>query len=102
MLLYGPAEAPDSQKIAYPTYKSEVVSSIRLRPIFKHALRSLKYKDGPPYFKIEGIAALPGKILLIGIREIGNSYKDFEYTVTVIGAHYEIVNNQFFFKVLVK
>lgn len=98
LLIFGPASAPDSQKIAYPTYKSTGISSARLRPIFRHALRSLKYKDGPAYFKIEGIAALPGKILLFGIREVGNNYNDFDYTVTIIGAHYEIIDNVFFFK----
>jgi hypothetical protein len=98
MLIYGSATATDSQKIAYPTYNSKVVSSIRLRPVFQHALRSLKYKDGPEYFKIEGIAALPNKVLLFGIREMGNSPNDFETTVTIIGAHYDIINGQFFFK----
>jgi hypothetical protein len=98
VLIYGESSQSDSQKIAYPTYKTTGISSLRLRPIFRHALRSLKYKDGPPYFKIEGLATLPGNIILFGIREIGTGYTDFDYTVTIIGAHYGIKNNIFYFE----
>ena len=40
-------------------------------------------KEGPPYFKISGLAALPNNILLIGVREIGydkdNNENPFNY-----------------------
>ena len=34
---------------------------------------------GPPYFKVEGMAYLPGGTILFGIRETGARYDDFNY-----------------------
>jgi len=96
-LLYNDLDSTEGEKIAYPFVRNGVESSLLMRYQIRKSLSNAKYRTGPPYFKVEGIAALPEKILLLGIREIGNSYSDFEYTITIIGAHYEITDGNFYF-----
>ncbi len=72
------------------TLREGYVSSLPLRKKIKKALKSKIYPDGPPYFKVEAIAAIPGNRLLIGIRAMGKSYKKFNYTITIIGATYAL------------
>jgi len=43
-----------------------------------------------PYFKVEGLAAIPGDALLFGIREAGKDYKHFAYTVRIISVPYMV------------
>ena len=47
-----------------------------------------------PYFKVEGLAVLPGNRLVFGIRERGTSFKDFQYTMTLIEATYHVDNGR--------
>ena len=98
MLLYAETDSNKEEKVAYPTLRNNFVSSLNLKLMLRKALANIKYQKGPGYFKIEGIAALPGNVLLFGIREMGNTYMDFEYTVKIVGAHYEIFEGKFYFK----
>jgi hypothetical protein len=41
-----------------------------------------------PYFKVEGLAAVPGNKLLFGIRELGAKYDDFNYAVKILSVPY--------------
>ncbi|MCW3091937.1 MAG: hypothetical protein JWP81_3006 [Ferruginibacter sp.] len=71
-----------------------IKSSKRLRKLFLNALKTSDYPNGPPYFKIEGICALPDSVILFGIREIGKSFEDPEYTFIVLSSKYHLVNGK--------
>jgi hypothetical protein len=89
-LLYWPLGRVDRAAIANPTSNGDVVSSVSLRPHFIDALKSDKYPSGPPYFKIEGLVALPNRELWFGIREVGPDYEHPDYTVTILKAAYSM------------
>lgn len=99
MLLYIPlgngVEA--EEKVAYPVRSGNIISSLPIKKMIRKALKTKYYPNGPEYFKISGIVALPNNQLLFGIREIGRSWKDFTYSVTFIGAEYDFVDGKFFF-----
>jgi len=84
-------------EIAYPEqgHRGGEISSLPLRKKIKAALKSKIYPNGPTYFKVEALAALPNQWLLIGIREMGKSYEDFDYTITILGAKYSFVDGDF-------
>ncbi len=48
---------------------------------------------GVSYFKIEGLAAIPNNVLLFGVREMGKSYKDFDYVIHIVSVSYEITDS---------
>jgi hypothetical protein len=87
-LLYWPIGHVDQAAIANPTSNGNVVSSVSLRPHFTAALKSGKYPSGPPYFKIEGLVAMPNRELWFGVREVGPDYEHPDYTVTILKASY--------------
>lgn len=68
MLLFWPAGEPDKVMTVYPPLKVEIPS---------------------PYFKVEGLAVLPEKTLLFGIREVGKTYKKFNYTIQLVSVSYQ-------------
>ena len=96
-LLYKNLGGNDVEHIAYYTKRNGVESSLRLRKMIKNALKSKLYKTGPPYFKIAGLAAIPGNIMLFGIREIGSSVKNYQYTFMIVGGKYDIIDGEFMF-----
>ena len=98
ILLYKKLGANKDEKIAYLTERDGISSSLIMRKMIRKALRTRKFKEGPPYFKISGLAALPNNILLIGVREIGYDKDNNEYSMTIIGASYDIVDEEFYFK----
>ena len=65
---------------------------MNLRRKLSRALKSKEYPNGPAYFKIEGLTAIPGGRLLFGIREIGRTYKDFDYVIKIIEVGYSFFN----------
>lgn len=89
-LIYWPTDDITGARIAHPTIHNGVTSSLSLRSHFAEALKSAKYPEGPPYFKIEGLAALPNRELLFGIREIGVDYEHPEFTFVVLKASYTV------------
>lgn len=93
-LLYWAVAAPNDVRIVHPTSNQGVVSSISLRRRFEEAMRSPTFPKGPPYFKIEGLAVLPGNRLVFGVREIGTHYETFEYAVSLIEVRYSIKNGE--------
>lgn len=62
----------------------EPPTSVSLRLPIQKALSNEAFPDGPPYFKIEGIASLPKHRLLFGVREIGQDYSNFNYTLQIL------------------
>ena len=86
VLLAWPADKPHQAKVIEPSSHDGITSSMDLR-------KRLERHLGMPYFKIEGLAMLPGNRLLFGIRELGNNYKDFRYRVLILEVAYAIDGN---------
>ncbi|UYG09721.1 hypothetical protein [Halomonas sp. M4R1S46] len=86
-LLIWPLGRPDEVQVVDPDPRDGVEGSLELR-------RKLDAAIGFPYYKIEGLAAVPGDhgdgLLLFGVREQGNAHDDFHYVSRVVGAHYQI------------
>jgi hypothetical protein len=70
-------------------------NSIPLRSCLARALANKEYPSGVPYFKIEGLAIIPGQRILFGVREWGAHYRTFEYSVKIISASYQLDAHQF-------
>lgn len=88
--LFWNHNTPHEVHVAYRVERDGVVSSLPLRKQFAKALANEKYPDGPPYFKIEGLSALPGNRLVFGVREVGESYEDFEFKVIMLATNYKV------------
>lgn len=86
-LLIWPLGEPDKVQVVDPDPRDGVEGSLELRNKLNHVI-------GFPYYKIEGLATIPGErgdgLLLFGIREQGQAHDDFAYVSRVVGAHYEI------------
>ncbi|MCL7940470.1 hypothetical protein M8009_09185 [Halomonas sp. ATCH28] len=86
-LLIWPLGEPDKVQVVDPDPRDGVEGSLELRRKLDHAI-------GFPYYKIEGLAAIPGErgdgLLLFGVREQGRTHDDFAYVSRLVGAHYEI------------
>lgn len=65
------------------------VSSLSIRAMLKDAI-------GYPYFKIEGLASIPGNRLLLGVREVGQTYKEPVPVIKVYVLNYHIKNDEYF------
>ena len=95
--LFWSVRAPTDVRVAYRVERQGVVSSLPLREKFTRALADSQYPDGPPYFKIEGLAALPRDRLIFGVREVGESYEDFDFKYIVLVTKYEVRPNGLLF-----
>ncbi len=69
-------------------------TSVSYRDAISKVLVSDSFKDGMPYFKLEGIAATKDKIYW-GVREEGKKYDDFNYKTKIITVSYKIENEKF-------
>ena len=63
-------------------------TSVSFRDIFKNLLTT-HFQTDASYFKIEGLTTIPGDTLLIGVREIGETYLNYTYTTTILCAKYK-------------
>lgn len=63
-------------------------TSVGLRELLRPHLPTAAFPEGAPYFKIEGLAAAPGRRLLFGVRELGASYRMFRYAVIILEARW--------------
>lgn len=86
VLLAWPANEPERAQMIASETRDGITSSLPLR-------RALQSHLGVPYFKIEGLMALPGNRLIFGVREAGRSHTDFEYRIQFVEALY-IVDTQ--------
>lgn len=82
-LLIWPAGHPAQARIVAPRVRDGIVSSAGLRTLFLDHLKT-------PYFKIEGLMALPERRLVFGIRETGRRYDDFSYRILMLDIRYRI------------
>lgn len=89
-LLIWPVGHPEKVSVVSPSTNNGITGSVSLRQKFSSALKNDRYPDGMPYFKVEGLAATPGDTLLIGIREAGKAYDDFDYAIILIAVSYTI------------
>lgn len=90
--------ADDRAQIVSPTTADGTTSSVSLRNAIEGALSAHHGGKAFPYFKIEGLAALPKQKLLFGVRERGNKYDDFDYAIDLIQVSYRIENDQIVLK----
>jgi hypothetical protein len=82
-MLAWPVGEPEQASIIAAVSRDGVTSSSGLRERFVRHL-------GQPYFKIEGLMALPNQRLVFGIRETGASHKKFQYRILLVEVHYFI------------
>ncbi|MFC3283301.1 hypothetical protein [Litchfieldella rifensis] len=86
-LLIWPLGEPNQVQVVDPDPRDGVEGSLELRAKLDGAI-------GAPYYKIEGLAAIPGDrgdgLLLFGVREQGAAHDDFDYVCRVVGAHYRV------------
>ncbi|GHB32396.1 hypothetical protein [Salinicola rhizosphaerae] len=94
-LLIWPIGEPDRVQVVDPDPRDGVEGSLELR-------RKLDEAIGLPYYKIEGLAAVPSQpdlatpsdgLLLFGVREQGQDHENFEYVCRVVGAHYRVTDS---------
>ncbi|QTA85446.1 YbhB/YbcL family Raf kinase inhibitor-like protein [Desulfonema magnum] len=93
-ILIWPSGSPDAVKVVSPSATDGVTSSVSLRKKLSAALTTAQFPEGVPYFKIEGLAAIPGNKLLFGIRELGENYSIFDYAVKIVSVSYEITDGE--------
>lgn len=70
--------------------RSQKTNTIPLRRCIQKALQTQAEPQGAPYFKIEGLVALPGNRLLLGVRERGKRYTQAKSVVQLISVPYHI------------
>lgn len=93
-LLFWPMNQPDKVKVVSPVITDAVKSSVVLREKLSKAIKTSQYPEGAPYFKIEGLAALPPNRLLFGVREIGRSFQDYQFSMLIIAVSFTIENEE--------
>lgn len=93
-LLCWKKDHEDAAKVVSATERNGVVSSVSLRKKISDSLKNQRFPKGPPYFKIEGLACLPDNRLLFGVREVGETYEKFDYTIQLVSVSYQIRNNE--------
>ena len=77
------------EKVQVIEPSGEPETSVRLRIPIQKVLINEAFPDGAPYFKIEAIACLPDYRLLFGVREIGQDYSHFDYTMQILVAKWK-------------
>ena len=95
-LLMWPVDSPDSAKVISPSTENGVTSSVHLRKYISSILKTERFPDDVPYFKIESITAVPNNQILLGIREFGKDYQpsNFEYATKLISVSYQIIEDE--------
>ncbi|MFC1746333.1 hypothetical protein ACFL35_20240 [Candidatus Riflebacteria bacterium] len=96
-ILIWPKGLHNRVKIVAASTVDGFTSSVSLREKFSKALKTETFPDGVPYFKIEGLTVIPGNRLLFGIREMGKTYKNFNYAIKIIEVSYKISGAQLYF-----
>jgi heme-degrading monooxygenase HmoA len=94
-IVYWDSQKDAKVKIAHPSKvktgkeggNAVIKSSVELRDKFAAAFKADNLPV-PNYYKIEGVAIIPGNKMLFGIREMGNSYQEYDYKILIISADY--------------
>lgn len=93
-MIYWSAGMQDSAKLVLETDSGGFKSSLQLRERILKTLASPEFPDGMPYFKTEGLAIIPDNRMLIGVRESGKNYEDFNYAFKILQVSYSIENGR--------
>jgi hypothetical protein len=93
-LIAWPAGAAPRAQLVSKSLRDGNPSSSAIRPRIAHAIQ-VHLGIQSDYFKVEGLALLPGGRLLLGIREVGNTHTDFEYRVLLIEGRYRMEQDVF-------
>lgn len=93
-LIWWPAGHPERARVVTPSIREGVVSSKTLRNHMARALQHAGYPEGVPYFKVEGLAAVPQRRLLFGIREMGRDFRHFQYTIKILSVAYVLEDEE--------
>jgi len=88
-IIYAPCNALNSPKKTI--FRADKKASSMREAILKVLSTSA---DTVKYIKIEGFTVIPGNKILLGIRELGASFSDFEYKAIIISFSYTIENNE--------
>ena len=83
-LLAWQSEDYSDVRYVLPEQNGNVMSSKLVRFSLQKALANEQFPGGPPYFKVEALAVLPGNRLIFGVREMGESYQNYDYTFTLV------------------
>jgi len=86
----GPTGSNPPVQIVAASRRDGVTSSLAVRRGLSAALASDRFPNGPSYFKVEGLAALPDGRLLFGIRMVGDSKEAFEFTIRIVSVSYDV------------
>ncbi len=92
-LVYINLENPEKSDFLHITESTDS-NSIDIKIELKNALKSDIYKDGPGYFKVEGLAILPNNKMIFAVREQGVEYGKSEYAIILLAADYKIINEK--------
>ncbi len=85
-ILYWRTNKPNEAKLFNTSLRNGIRSSVKLRNQIQKVLRDSRYPEGPTYFKIEGLAYMPGDKLAFGIRSMGSDYGNANYQFIIITA----------------
>jgi len=94
MLLYWKNQEGSPINILERTENKGKLSSLNLRKKILDALKSIYPNSPTEYFKIEGICILPDQRLLLGIRELGKDYANFQYKVLILESTYLVERDE--------
>jgi len=85
-VLYWPSGKPNEAKRFNSSVRQGITSSLELRKRIQNILKTKQFPLGPTYFKVEGLAYMPGNKLAFGIRSSGVDYDSASYQFTIITA----------------
>ena len=85
IFLYWKTGFEDKPTVISPSKGEKPVTSIPLRKHFGKILKTA-------YYKIEGLAILPKNKILFGVRSLGKSYKNFNFTIKILQVSYDLQN----------
>jgi hypothetical protein len=84
VLVAWPLGCPQRAQVVERTARDGHVGSIGLIPRMRRALASAAEPRGPAWFKIEGLAVLPGHRLAFGVRALGASHEAGRHRMVAI------------------
>lgn len=88
VLMSYPVGRPEALSVVGLEGDAEGPTSVAFREHLGAQLPTAAFPEGAPYFKVEGLAAGPDHRLLMGIRELGASYRTFDYSLIIVEARW--------------
>ena len=88
MLFYWSADQFDQARVLFKNEDGAKVSSKNMREALTRVVRNTKFPGGVSYYKIEGLAVLPNNQIVFGVREMGRSYEDFDYSFLLLSTSF--------------